>query len=106
MYQLNKKIDKYTSYKYMKTLTRHLGMDCRDPEYMDVRIEYQCAYHETYSDAVYCHPWQLDSGNPCRNDGISSVQMTMQLLCDLLEWKYRASKVNQNRDMGDVELCF
>ena len=19
--------------------------------------------------SVYCHPWQLDSGNPCRNDG-------------------------------------
>jgi hypothetical protein len=35
-------------------LSRHLGMDCRDPEHMDV--------------LKVCHPWLLDSGNPCRND--------------------------------------
>jgi len=27
-------------------------MDCRDPEYMDVRIESQSPYYEAYSDAT------------------------------------------------------
>jgi len=33
---------------------RHTGMDCRYPDHTDV--------------ISACHPWLLDSGNPCRND--------------------------------------
>jgi len=36
-------------------LGRHTGRDCRYPEHMDVNQAN--------------HPWHLDSGNPCRNDG-------------------------------------
>jgi len=35
---------------------RHLGRDCRDPEATDGYL--------------WTHPCVLDSGNPCRNDGL------------------------------------
>ena len=34
---------------------RHTGRDCRYPEHREVNVD--------------CPPWQLGSGNPCRNDG-------------------------------------
>ncbi len=36
-------------------LSRHTGRECRYPEHRDVNGD--------------CPPWQLGSGNPCRNDG-------------------------------------
>ena len=40
-------------------LSRHTGRDCRYPEHREVNLA--------------CPPWRLDSGNPCRNDGVLSL---------------------------------
>ncbi|HEY5139569.1 MAG TPA: hypothetical protein VIJ25_09690 [Methylococcales bacterium] len=46
------------TYQFIHTqkIVRHTGMDCRYPDHMDV--------------ISACHPWLLDSGNPCRNDAL------------------------------------
>ncbi len=48
---------------YKSQKIRHPGMDCRDQDYRDVCVDrIQCG-------ECVCHPWQLVSGSPCRNDG-------------------------------------
>jgi len=49
---------------------------CRNPEYKDVLIH--IAVHPIKLSIKIsewmryeCHPWQLDPGNPCRDDGLS-----------------------------------
>ena len=42
--------------------SRHTGRDCRYPEHREVNLA--------------CPPWRLDSGNPCRNDGVLSLAET------------------------------
>jgi hypothetical protein len=51
--------------------TRHLGRDCRDPEAMDGNIEYHRPFFSHMKSLLinFLHPCDLDSGNPCRNDG-------------------------------------
>ena len=43
--------------------SRHFGRDCRNPEHREVNVGASLEASPT------CHPWHLDSGNPCRNDG-------------------------------------
>ena len=47
-------------------LGRHTGRDCRYPEHREVNL--------------VCPPWQLGSGNPCRNDEIFLNLMAVTLL--------------------------
>ena len=49
--------------------TRHTGRDCRYPEHREVKPD--------------SHPWNLGSGNPCRNDEINQNSSTMALIDEL-----------------------
>ncbi|MEI6268041.1 MAG: hypothetical protein WCP01_04100 [Methylococcaceae bacterium] len=56
-------------------------MDCRDSEYKDVLIDitlYPIKSSIKISEWMYyeCHPWRLDSGSPCRNDGLTVGSVT------------------------------
>ena len=78
-----------------KRPSRHPGMDCRDPEYKDVLIDitlYPIKLSIKISEWMHyeCHPWQLDPGSPCRNDGsttcvnitLSWIKLRFLILCN------------------------
>lgn len=51
---------------------RHPGMDCRDPGAMDgeIKIGGNYRYRGLFGKTTCLHPYILDSGNSCRNDGV------------------------------------
>jgi len=55
-------------------LAPHLGRDCRDPSFRDDCI---AGFDVGSSVLRYSHPWKLDPGNPCRNDGIVELVLTL-----------------------------
>ncbi len=61
---------------------------CQDPVYKDELI-YIAAYllklHYKSADWMLCkcHPWQLDSGSPCRNDDSTTWAISIHLMTRL-----------------------
>ena len=75
----------------LKRSSRHPGMDRRDPEYKDVFVDIALLFIKSPLTPLFqrgglnsnikssikiswwiyyeCHPWQLDPGDPCRDDG-------------------------------------
>jgi len=61
------------SRRYTQVLeARHSGRDCRNPVHKDVKLRAGNYQNQTLAHRRVCPPWLLDSGNPCRNDGVFS----------------------------------
>ncbi|GEM_PF-1233206 len=69
-----------SSHRYTQVLKRrHSGRDCRNPVHRDVKLRATNYQNQTLAQQRVCPPWLLDSGNPCRNDGIFVLVPKLQL---------------------------